>query len=323
MMSSSRIWKALDVFSWCRKPPRDETPDYLKSPEIALTKDELLTGLANFRGNWTVNLDDKFPSINKLLNEYVKRYVHGGVDFLVVKSCDESVIVEPVFTPWRIAKENQLHDEQRIILESFIMCPTLNHVPATLYANCVIYFADSVDALIKMHNESVAHFNESLAHAAPIYPYAATFSFPPVVLVVTEAGSELLKPEILATLPVPIMHSIFIDHVILMDNLYRTSAHQKLDLVVLEGIAKCIIAPCFEKLAALSGLIKNAAVDLTDTMTVYGKNVDGSRYRLSFETSLIADADDSSSEDEKHHTASDGSDSEEETHQSVLLKKSV
>lgn len=288
-MATTRIMKALDGFLTGKYSVRACTTllgqaigDVIagdRVPELVLTEEQLTPCLSQFKGNWAIQLSEKLPTINLQLSDYLLRYINKGIDRINYVSSDDSIEL-----PCGGGREHRSLKarEGRMLLSAALYVTRYSHpnYPAAIFGNCMIYIANSSDALIALHEKTRECFELGLADGATQsqYRYATRLSFPPIFLIVTDLNSALLNDDVLAKLPVPILHTIYAPQTFFTKN---SLEHD----VFWRQLATKMIIPCFEMLADSAGLIKKAVLTLNSIPVMTDARVDANPQHAQLEES--------------------------------------
>lgn len=278
-MSYSRLCNALNIFTQCQQFPDDFESNADHRHHISFTRAQLKRSLAQFNGNWPVDIGNNFNHMNKLLDFYLKRYVREGITKIMTVSADDAISLGlPTNIRIFIDTQNRINEGKRKILGNTLsIAPfTHPHYATALFSNCIVYFADSKEALIDLHHNTLHTFAKSRAMASDMYEWAKTLPFPPAFLVVTDPNSLLLDCNELSSMDVPILHSLYIPREMLT---LLASESDGLDQAVWESLVINSIAPCYEILARFAGLTNKISLPLTDSIEIVQeryRSLDGS-----------------------------------------------
>jgi len=262
-MSYTRYF--VSVFDLCCRRAKNEAALELQAEQrcIVFTPQQLRDCLNTFKGNWEKDIENNLTLIHKQLNEYVTRYLKNtGIKWIAGAASGSSPpMIESNYVHISNYDPLFLVDVDNWNPPGFGISNFKNaHWLTAIHANCIVYFANTAEELITLHEKTVQVFNESIQIASKIDSQHATLPFPPVFLVITDPHSKLLNRETLLMLPVPILHSMSVSVSITQfkDN------QVYIDSSFWQSLIKNTIAPSFELLAKASRLIDKVALPLTN-----------------------------------------------------------
>ena len=255
-MSYARIRAALRKCCGCHDEEENQSALQAEPVEqqskLALTFEQWQGCLASLHGNWNVNLEQKLAKLNAKLNDYLPRYYNTKSRiWLTLASMQPDLRLLDATT--EVNNFDKLMSMPEWHAPHYVVTATLeNYYNAAVFANCLVYFANSVAELKTLHHDTVLKFKQSLAQAPSKWQH---FTVPPIFLIVTDPKSELRNKEVLSTLPVPILHSICVNPCLDIMSPSRFSARSIVDPLFWQSLIKYTITPCYEKLAVAAGLI--------------------------------------------------------------------
>lgn len=245
---------------------------------------------AHFNGNWDDRLArGALPGINAQLNDYLMRYhEEKGVAWLTAVSATGKPLIDATTTVLHFHRAMQMPEWHT---DHFAVSSTLDsYYNAAVYASCLVYFANSVDELVKLHQDTMRKFQHNLDNSFNLEWRKLTV--PPIFLVVTDKNSILHHPETLeklAALSIPILHAIYVPSSEL-DIMTHTKHGDYVNNLFWQSLIKYTIAPCYEKLAVVAGLIKEERLPLENHIIIEKNG--------SWESFITVEFDDSSDSDE-------------------------